>query len=69
MALDYFSCDDERGPALELQHMLARVVAGGVERGVAMCAINMIPAFKRALVRRAMGLRGPLPRLGRGLPL
>ncbi len=49
--------------------MVARVVAGGVERDLAMCAIDMIPALKRALVRRAMGLRGPLPRLGRGIPL
>jgi len=60
----YFSCDDERGPALEPQHMLARVVSGGVERDLA-----MIPALKGVLVRRAMGLRGPLPRLARGMPL
>ena len=67
--MDYCSCDDERGPALEPQHMLARVVAGGVERDLAMCAVHMMPALKRALVRRAMGFGGPLPRLGRGIPL
>ncbi|MGH8511685.1 MAG: hypothetical protein ACREU9_12980 [Gammaproteobacteria bacterium] len=47
--------------------MLTRVVAAGIARDLAMCAIDMIPARKRALVRRAMGFGGP--RLGRGIPL
>ncbi|MDQ3565056.1 MAG: hypothetical protein M3436_13255 [Pseudomonadota bacterium] len=36
---------------------------------VALLPIDMIPALKRALLRRAMGFGGPLPRLGRGIPL
>ncbi|MGH8510892.1 MAG: hypothetical protein ACREU9_08445 [Gammaproteobacteria bacterium] len=40
-----------------------------IARDLAMCAIDMIPALKRALVRQAMGFGGPLPRLGRGIPL
>jgi hypothetical protein len=29
----------------------------------------MMPGVKRHLLRRTAGLRGPLPRLARGLPL
>ncbi len=55
-------------------HGLARLFGNDlcplvIARDLAMCAIDLIPALKRALVRRAMGLRGPLPRLGRGIPL
>ncbi len=59
---------------IALSHGLARLFGNDLfplvmARDLAMCAIDMIPALKRALVRRAMGLSGPLPRLSRGLPL
>ncbi|MFH0341868.1 MAG: 2-octaprenyl-6-methoxyphenyl hydroxylase [Chromatiales bacterium] len=59
---------------IAFSHGLARLFGNDlcplvIARDLAMCAIDMIPALKRALVRRAMGLRGPLPRLGRGIPL
>ncbi len=59
---------------IALSHGLARLFGNDlfplvIARDLAMCAIDMIPAFKRALVRRAMGFGGPLPRLGRGMPL
>ncbi|MGH8532906.1 MAG: 2-octaprenyl-6-methoxyphenyl hydroxylase [Gammaproteobacteria bacterium] len=59
---------------IALSHGLARLFGNDlcplvIARDLAMCAIDMIPALKRALVRRAMGFGGPLPRLGRGIPL
>lgn len=38
-------------------------------RNAGMIALDLIPVFKAALVRRTMGLAGRLPRLARGLPL
>ncbi len=59
---------------IAFSHGLARLFGNDlcplvIARDLAMCAIDMIPALKRALVRRAMGLSGPLPRIARGLPL
>ncbi len=59
---------------IAFSHGLARLFGNDlfplvIARDLAMCAIDMIPALKRALVRRAMGFGGPLPRLGRGIPL
>ena len=59
---------------IAFSHGLARLFGNDlfplvIARDLAMCAIDMIPALKRALVRRAMGFGGPLPRLGRSIPL
>lgn len=38
-------------------------------RNLSLLAVDMVPAMKRALLRRTMGLAGHLPRVLRGLPL
>ncbi len=40
-----------------------------VARNLGLIAADLLPPFKRALIRRTSGLAGPLPRLARGLPL
>jgi 2-octaprenyl-6-methoxyphenol hydroxylase len=41
----------------------------GPARGLGLAAVDLLPPVKRALLRRTMGLAGPLPRLARGLSL
>lgn len=41
----------------------------GPARGLGLAVVDLIPPVKRALLRRTMGLAGPLPRLARGLSL
>lgn len=41
----------------------------GPARGLGLAAVDLLPPVKRALLRRTMGLAGPLPRLARGLGL
>ncbi|MGQ0658528.1 MAG: FAD-dependent monooxygenase [Chromatiales bacterium] len=38
-------------------------------RNAGLLAVDLVPALKRALVRTASGLQGPVPRLVQGLPL
>lgn len=40
-----------------------------IARNLAMLAIDVVPPLKRELMRRAMGIAGPQPRLVRGVPL
>jgi len=47
-------------------HPWAPVAAG---RDLGLLAVDLVPPLRRALLRRSMGLAGPLPRLARGLAL
>ena len=40
-----------------------------VARNIGLNLIEIIPPAKRFLLRRTVGIAGPLPRLARGLPL
>ena len=77
MAVLSHYADHRRAQTRRVQHFtdgLLRIFSNdypglNLLRSTGLQTLDMMPGVKRHLLRRTAGLRGPLPRLARGLPL